>query len=118
MESNQQNEFKFWKTEISKTFWNDLEISKSDFPEAELCIGDEEPHSVSWLDEILRGGIKIFNDKPITLLVKGPPGSGKTTFALELCYRLAINKTHPIKSLYISVDSDSEQIIRNAKNYR
>ncbi len=112
-----ENTSEFIKTGISKTYWNDLSISKSSFEPAKLCIGNDNPEEIAWLDELFRGGIKTFKDKPVTLLVKGPPGSGKTTFVLELCYKLATRDKEKLKSLYISIDSESKQIIRNAKDF-
>jgi KaiC/GvpD/RAD55 family RecA-like ATPase len=105
------------KTGISKTYWNDIKKSDVSFQPAKLCIGNDPVKEISWLDELFRGGIKIFKDMPTTMLVKGPPGSGKTTFVLELCHKLATRKKEPLKSLYISIDSESEQIIRNAKDF-
>lgn len=49
------------------------------------------------------------------MLVKGPPGSGKSTLASELCYRLGKDDYH-FNSLYISFESDSEQIFSNLVN--
>jgi DNA polymerase III delta prime subunit len=56
---------------------------------AKLCLGEEEPREVSWFDELFLSGIKVFEvtdeqHHPVTLLLKGPPGDGKTTLALEL----------------------------------
>jgi len=114
--SSQDNQLeRIIKTGISNTFWNELDDSKTKFEPARLCIGDDITKEVSWLDELFRGGIKTFDDKPITFLVKGPPGSGKTTFVLELCYKLAT--IEKMKSLYISIDTESKQIIRNAKDF-
>ena len=45
------------------------------------------------MDWLLHGGLQLpESEKPLLMLISGPPGSGKTTFALELCYRLASQK--------------------------
>ena len=105
-----------WKTGISTVYWAEYQKDKQyKIREAELCLGAENSrHPVSWLDELFRGEIKVSNNNPITLLIKGPPGSGKTTFALELCYRLAKNAT---ASTYVSLESESSQIIENATDF-
>jgi KaiC/GvpD/RAD55 family RecA-like ATPase len=97
-------------TGISTIYWNEKENGK--FKTANIGVGDDTK-TISWFDELFRGGIRIFDDKVTTMLIKGPPGSGKSTMALELCYRLGIK--HSYKSLYISIESDKEQIISNIK---
>lgn len=88
---------------------------------------------VSWFDELFKGGIKIpeQNDGekkyPLTILLAGPPGSGKSTLATEFCTRLTNfekfkssidgKEGKGITSLYISVDSTSEQFIESNKAY-
>lgn len=97
------------------------------------------------LDELLGGGIVIPNDvvearlgtrdkdptyakcPGLLMLVTGEPGSGKSTFALELCYRLSLacndNSTlhkcfkEGISSLYVSAEASSRSLIQNAVSY-
>ncbi|MCL2651660.1 MAG: hypothetical protein FWD60_11645 [Candidatus Azobacteroides sp.] len=108
-----------WKTGISTVYWAKYKTDnqKKYEPElAKLCLGAETADTVSWLDELFMGkGIQVEDDNPITLLIKGPPGSGKTTFALELCYRLSKNKA--ITSTYVSLESKSKQIVENATKF-
>lgn len=71
--------------------------------------------SISWFDTLFDGGgIEIPDEqgKPIIMLLSGPPGSGKTTLALELCLRVAI--CHGFWSLYISTESETEQLTKKA----
>lgn len=90
---------------------------------------DNENERLYWLDEMLGGGLEIpddiwSNDRdgPAFLLVlAGPPGTGKSTFALELCYNLArfrqpVSQTS-LRSLYVSSEWPSSRIIENASSF-
>ncbi len=83
-----------------------------------------------WLDEMLGGGLMLPDrvwsreEQAVLLLLAGPPGSGKSVFALELCYNLAIHRQSadqengaPWTSLYISGESPTERIIENARSF-
>ena len=105
--------FERWETGISMPHW--LTTGK---PKAAKFFPDKEPQA--WLDVLLKGGIKVPKEgDPTTVLIKGPPGSGKTTFATELCYRLAVGKPtqKKVTSAYISLESGSKQIVHNAKKF-
>lgn len=71
---------------------------------------------ISWFDYLFNGGIVIpeSNSKPLIMLVSGPPGSGKTTLALELCIRVAL--IHNFWSLYISTESETSQLLKKAED--
>jgi archaellum biogenesis ATPase FlaH len=115
-----------WKTNISKVYWN----MDGTIEEAKLCLGAEEPRAVSWFDELFINGIEVFEDSkdskdfpktkeqhyPVTMLLKGPPGDGKTTLAMELCHHLAECKKK-IKSTYISLESEKKQILDTLTGY-
>jgi KaiC/GvpD/RAD55 family RecA-like ATPase len=124
-----------WKTNISKVYWN----VGGKIEKAKLYLGAKKPREVSWFDELFLEGIEVFKDPedsedpedpedsedsedseektpyPMTMLLKGPPGDGKTTLALELCHHLGKNKG--IQSTYISLESEKKQIIKNFSKY-
>ncbi|MCJ7633518.1 hypothetical protein MUP77_14165, partial [Candidatus Bathyarchaeota archaeon] len=105
---------------------------------------DSEETDIYLLDDLLCGGIVIPDDvveatlgiddqdptyanPGLLMLVTGAPGSGKSTFALELCYRLSLScndnsALHKcfnkgISSLYISAEASSRSLIQNAVSY-
>ena len=104
-----------FKTGISECYWCGIDETKRDFEPARIKFGNESPAHTSWLDELLKGGLRLQEGKALTLLLTGPPGSGKTTLALELCYRLSI--INKLFSLFISTEAHTNQIIENAKSF-
>lgn len=116
------------------------------------CPGSKEPEplkrskssetkdlkEVFLFDDLLGGGIVVpddivearFTNKSgvtpgLLMLVAGAPGSGKTTFALELCYRLSFNDNsdfdkrmkNGISSIYVSAEASARSIVQNAISY-
>jgi KaiC/GvpD/RAD55 family RecA-like ATPase len=107
------------QTKVSQAFWCLLrggERATAKFEPAEIAVEEEQVQHISWLDKLLKGGILLphAEGKPLLFLVKGPPGSGKTTFVLELCYRLA---QAGLFSLYVSIDAETDRLIENAKSF-
>lgn len=73
---------------------------------------------ISWFDELLEGGILIPDDdderNAITLLLTGPPGSGKSTLSMELAYRWLKKDFH---TLYVTSESSVKWLQRKARSY-
>lgn len=86
-----------------------------------------------WLDEMLNGGLALPDevwpkksrnytppDSSFVLLVAGPPGSGKSSFSLELCINLAKNAQADgtkWSSIYCSAESSTQRILENARSF-
>lgn len=123
---------KYLKTNISVAYWCKREGVAIRFQPAYIPafikdrkdnnyfpIKDESKNYVSWFDNLFEGGgIKIpeSGGKPTTLLITGPPGSGKTILALELCLRVAIS--HDFWSLYISTESETQDLIKKVNSFK
>ena len=107
-------------TNISKAYWCCYNNGVTEFEPAQVSgFGDSKPREVSWFDNLFEGGgIKISqkDDRPITLLISGPPGSGKTTLALELCLRTAIDQGY--WSLFLSTESITDLLLDKVKSFR
>lgn len=110
------------KSGISQAYWCDTSIKIAKFQAAEIAFNTPNAQALSWFDKLFDGGIALPQGeseilRPITLLVSGPPGCGKTTLISELCYRLAVNKQEnpkALSTLYISTDAETDRMIENA----
>jgi KaiC/GvpD/RAD55 family RecA-like ATPase len=79
------------KTNLAQAFWafrGSFEPATSRARERE----DQTPDSIAWLDRLFGGGLEIpeSSGRALTLLLTGPPGAGKSTFAFELCHRARV----------------------------
>lgn len=101
--------------------------------EVKLHMINAEQGGCFWLDEMLNGGLALPDEiwpkkadeygppeSTFVLLIAGPPGSGKSSFALELCINLAKNAQKDgtkWSSVYCSAESSPQRIIENARSF-
>jgi KaiC/GvpD/RAD55 family RecA-like ATPase len=77
----------------------------------------------AWLDELFEGGLSIpakSTNAAMTLLITGPPGTGKSTICLELCYRLAKSAQVDgsiLRSLYFTTEGHAPWLIAHAREF-
>lgn len=89
-------------------------------------IHTDQSQRTSWLDEMLNGGLELpslhrgDNQRSFILLLTGAPGTGKSTFALQLCQNL-VSCNQPddnwLRPLYISYEASTKRVIENAKDF-
>ena len=115
-------EFVRYKTGISQAYWCDTSNKIAEFQPARIAFDTSDMQPLSWFDKLFEDGILLPRGTgevlhPLTMLVSGPPGCGKTTLISELCYRLAVNEEgneKPLSTLYISTDAETGRMIHNA----
>ncbi len=71
---------------------------------------EREPTGIDKLDELLDGGIP----KGSTVLLIGPPGTGKTVFCQQFIAKGLENNQG---GLFIAMDNPPEEIVENAKDF-
>lgn len=114
-----------WKTRISQAFWchpNEDRIDEA-FRPAEDPLRSNE--SLCWFDRLFYGGIHIPSGtgRPLTFLLTGPPGTGKSTLAMELAYRLAQARPpeggcgNGLSSLYVATEMSVAQAYEKATSF-
>jgi KaiC/GvpD/RAD55 family RecA-like ATPase len=129
-------EFERIQTGISGSYWCvPGKKGKYDFTEANL--GPEmtraETAHTAWFDELFDGGLLIPRRGPqgspnnvSTIMLSGPPGTGKSTLALELCYRLATNKLNRdpdskalihLRSAYLTTEGHPPWLIKHGREF-
>lgn len=101
-------------TGVSGAFWCDpsgpkfVEVPARKGKDGQLC----------WLDELLLGGIYIPDRRDgaraLTMLVTGPPGTGKSTLATELCWRWA-RCAPEFRARYVTTEAHAPWLIDNAR---
>jgi KaiC/GvpD/RAD55 family RecA-like ATPase len=107
------------RTEISKAFWcsHKTDGGASIEPAIKPRTREEE---INWFDELLEGGFVLPKQdskqkRAVTILLSGPPGSGKSTFALELAYRCSqLEKKEAMHTLYVTSESSAEWLQEKA----
>lgn len=122
------------RTHISGAFWCDpskhYQFSPASISSVMHGTGDRP---TCWLDELFEGGIVLpethGQKRALTMVISGPPGTGKTTLAMELCCRAALESSsdgeeplegepRPLRSWYITSEAHKDWMIQNARSFR
>jgi KaiC/GvpD/RAD55 family RecA-like ATPase len=103
------------KTNLAEAYW----VLGDDFKPASSRTrskGDQKAEPIAWLDRLLGNGLEVPDNsgRALTLLLTGPPGAGKSTFAFELCHRARLiddnagPRTPPRepRSIYLTTESN------------
>src|SRR5687768_4238760 len=112
-------------TGVSRVMWCDpaegYQFSSAKIPVMQVSGREGDP--VFWLDQILGGGFVLptmsTSSRALTILLAGPPGTGKSTLALELCYRWGFENITgktlgPLRTLYLTSEAHEPWMRSNA----
>lgn len=111
------------QTGISAAYWYDPK--RRDYSAAKLeTMTRANTSQTAWFDELFEGGLMIpkeGSDSPITVLISGAPGTGKSTLASEICYRLAAPSSFanqpPLRSIYVTTEGHAPWTIAHARSF-
>ena len=117
-------EKKRWRTNISAAHWCIPELEYR-IEKASIHLGKQQLHEgdsrkyegTAWLDELLLGGLcipdNVENDqRAILMLLTGPPGTGKSTFSIELINNWAKQGK---QTRYITTEAHAPWILDNMR---
>jgi KaiC/GvpD/RAD55 family RecA-like ATPase len=120
-------------TRISQAHWCDPATTNFTLATISSVMRGNPDYGTCWVDELFEGGIVLpevgeGGQRALTMVLSGPPGTGKTTFAMELCCRLAEDPKpkeqrpdevkRPLRSLYVTSESHKDWMIQNARSFR
>lgn len=110
---------------ISQARWCEREGKEAYKKDAKICWPGGNYKEESWFDALFGNGLDLKKacptDPPQVMIITGPPGSGKTTLATEICVSYALKKGQNSKegksSVYMSLDTPADQVIAKAKGF-
>lgn len=125
---DQNQDPKRLKTGVSSAFWCRPKLGKpfykfspAKWPHPGLM---DASGPISWLDRLFDGGILVTDPstRALTMLITGPPGTGKSILALEICYRLTLyhnyhKRPDGLYCMYVSTENSAERIITKARSF-
>ena len=115
-----------FRSEISRVFWCDPNNRSEPFQPATLpsVMRADPAKGTCWFDELFEGGIVLPDWDPrtpraLTILLSGPPGTGKSTLATEFCVRAACPEVNSetFRSDYVTVEAHGPWKLKNAESF-
>ena len=117
------NKRKKLRTEISRAFWcNPRRGYRFESASSRSVMRGDPDKGTCWFDELFEGGIVLPDfdgnePRALTILLSGPPGTGKSTLATEFCYRASQSRRFHSRGFaphYVTVEAHSPWMIDNA----